>query len=242
MYNLSIQGDTINKRSKVIDSIILAKPHMIIYGISEGDFADSQDSKFDNRNHIFPNIQDIISKEINPEQYYEFLKIPPSPKDKTWNVIRQINKDDSSYLRFTPFPNSPFLKILKASTITVSELELKNLAANMNPFGTIKKPENNESLKNLKYIINEVQKENIKILFFIVPHHNYLTSAETKEYKESFDMIINEINSTGVMTYPRSTTYDEIDIWHDLSHIAVNNESLVFSKDISKIILKELDF
>ena len=33
---------------------------------------------------------------------------------KTWNVIRQINKDDSINQRFSPYPNSPFLKILDA--------------------------------------------------------------------------------------------------------------------------------
>jgi len=242
VYNLSIQGDSINKRIKVLDSIITAKPKMIIYGISEGDFAHSKNSEFNISNSILPDVQYIISTEINPTQYFEFLEIPSSPKDKTWNIIRQINKDKSVNTRFSPFPNAPFLKILKASTISVSELELKSLTTNIQPLGNINEPEKNETLKNLKQMIRNFQDNDIKISVFIVPHHDYLISTESEEYKKSFEVIIKELeNTTQINIYPRIESYSEKPIWHDLYHIAVNDETLIYSDDISKIILKELD-
>ena len=50
MYNLSIQGDSIKKRSQVINSIISAKPEIIIYGISENDFSNNKNTKSGRRN------------------------------------------------------------------------------------------------------------------------------------------------------------------------------------------------
>lgn len=242
-YNLSIQGDTIDKRSKVVDSIISAKPEIIIYGISEMDFAHIKNLEFENLNSILPDIQNIISTEIKPSQYFEFLGIPSSPKDKTWNIIRQINKDESINVRFNPFPNTPFLQILKSSTIIISELELKSLATNVYSFGKINEPEKNQALKNLKNIINKIKKNNIKIVLFLVPHHNYLIDKEPKEFKKSFELIKKElINTTDVNIYPRSSSYSKMLIWHDLVHVAVNNQALIYSEDISKIILKELEY
>ena len=55
------------------------------------------------------------------------------------------------------------------------------------------------------------------------------------------EMIKKElINSTDVNIYPRSS-YSKMLIWHDLFHVAVNNQALIYSEDISKIILEELE-
>ncbi len=242
VYNLSIQGDTIEKRSKVVDSIISSNPEMIIYGISERDFTNIKNFKFKTSNSILPDIQDIISTEIKLSDHLHFLKIPTSPKDKTWNVIRQINKDDSINDKIIPYPNSPFLKILKASTVIVSDLELRSIASNIQSQKTISEPEKNNPLKNLKDMINKIQNKKIKISLFIVPQHNYIESTQSDEFKKSFELIKEElINTSEVTIYPRSS-YSEMLIWHDLYHIAINNQALIFSQDISDIILKELDF
>lgn len=242
VYNLSIQGDSIQKRSEVIDSIISAEPEIIIYGISENDFLNNENIEFDNSNNIFPNIKNLISNEIDLTKYVEFLEIPASPKDKTWNVIRQINKDDSINQRFTPYPNSPFLKILDASTISISEMELRSLASNLSSSGKINEPENNKNFQILKEMINKIHEKNIKIILFMVPMHDYALTSQSKEFKKSFELIEEElVNSLKVDVNPRTVDYSNMPIWHDLFHIAVNNQSLIFSEDISKIILKELN-
>ena len=242
VYNLSIQGDSIQKRSEVIDSIISAEPEIIIYGISENDFLNNENIEFDNSNHIFPNIKNLISNEIDLTKYVKFLEIPASPKDKTWNVIRQINKDDSINQRFTPYPNSPFLKILDASTISISEMELRSLASNLSSSGKINEPENNKNFQILKEMINKIHEKNIKIILFMVPMHDYALTSQSKEFKKSFELIEEElVNSLKVDVNPRTVDYSNMPIWHDLFHIAVNNQSLIFSEDLSNIILKELN-
>jgi len=242
VYNLSIQGDSIEKRSKVVDFIISSKPEMIIYGISEGDFTNIKNLEFKTPNSILPDIQNIISTEIKLSDHFYFLKIPTSPKDKTWNVIRSINKDDSINDRISPYPNSPFLKILKASTVIVSDLELRSIASNIQSQEIINEPEKNKPLKNLKDMINKIQNNKIKISLFVVPQHEYIGSTQSDEFNKSFELIKEElIDTSGITIYPRSS-YSKMPIWHDLSHIAVNNQALIFSQDISDIILKELDF
>lgn len=243
IYNLSIQGDTLDKRNKVIDLVISANPEIIIYGISENDFLNNENIEFDNSNTIFPDIKNLISNKIELSKYIEFLEIPASPKDKTWNVIRQINKDDSINQRFSPYPNSPFLKILDASTISISEMELRSLASNISSTsGKINDPENNKNFQILKKMINKIHDKNIKIILFMVPIHDYALTLQSKEFKESFELIEEElVNSLKVDVNPRNVNYSDMPIWHDLFHIAVNNQSLIFSEDVANIILKELN-
>lgn len=242
VYNLSIQGDTLDKRSKIVDLIIFAKPKLIIYGISESDFADFKNSEFENAPFILPDIKNLVISQINPVKYFKFLEFPSSPKDKTWNVIRQINKGDSIHDKFTPYPNSPFLTILNASTISVSELELKSLASNIQSLGIIKEPSSNEKLNFFKDMINKIQKNDIKIVLFVVPLHDYVISKQSDDYRNAFDMIKSHmINSSNIPIYPRISSYSKMPIWHDLYHISVNDQSLVYSEDILKIILEELN-
>ena len=241
VYNLSIQGDSIEKRSQVIDSIISAKPEMIIYGISEDNFSNNENVEYDNSNPIFPDIKNLILNKIDFTKYIEFLEIPASPKDKTWNIIRQINKDNSINQRFIPYPNSPFLKILDASTISISEMELRSLASNIPSSGKINDLENNKKFQILKEMINKIKKNDIKIILFMVPIHDYALSIQSEEFKKSFELIREGLmNSSKIEINPRFSNYTNMPIWHDLLHIAVNNESLIYSKDIGNIILKEL--
>ena len=241
VYNLSIQGDNIEKRSQVIDHIISAKPEIIIYGISENDFSNNENVGFDNSDLIFPDIKNLILIKIDFTKYVKFLEIPASPKDKTWNIIRQINKENSINQRFAPYPNSPFLKILDASTISISEMELRSLASNILSSGKINEPENNKNFQILKEMINKIHEKNIKIILFMVPMHDYALTSQSKEFKKSFELIKKELtNSLKVDINPRFLNYSNMPIWHDLAHIAVNNQSLIFSEDITNIILKEL--
>ena len=189
-----------------------------------------------------PDIKNLILNKIEFIKYFELLEIPTSPKDKTWNIIRQINKDDSINQRFIPYPNSPFLKILDASRISISEMELRSLASNIPSSGKINDLENNKKFQMLKEMINKIKKNDIKIILFMVPIHDYALSIQSEEFKKSFGLIREGLmNSSKIEIKPRFSNYTNMPIWHDLLHIAVNNESLIYSEDIGNLILKEFD-
>ena len=121
-------------------------------------------------------------------------------------------------------------------------MELRSLASNISASGKIYDPENNKKFQILKEMINKIKKNNIKIILFMVPMHDYALSAQSKEFKKSFELIRDElINSSKIDINPRFSNYTSMPIWHDLVHIAVNDESLIYSEDIANVILKGLD-
>lgn len=245
VYNLAILGDHIKKRSEIIDKMISANPTIIIYGIAEEDFSEpvpvnvlsTKDMK------LLPDPHNIIKEWFSEAQQQIGYKIelPQSPKAVTWKIIRDINKKESDDIRFSPYPDAPFLKILRANTVTVSDLELKNLVSYIAPLGKIESPEKNESLSTFKQIIAKLQDNNIKTIIFVVPHHKYLLDTEQKEFKESFSPIIQNIRQTGITVYFRNDAYSDLHIWHDLTHVAVNEGSLVFSEEVAKMIVSEIE-
>ena len=122
-------------------------------------------------------------------------------------------------------------------------MELRSLASNISSTsGKINDPENNKNFQILKKMINKIHDKNIKIILFMVPIHDYALTLQSKEFKESFELIEEElVNSIKADVNPRDVNYSDMPIWHDLFHIAVNNQSLIFSEDVANIILKELN-
>jgi hypothetical protein len=235
-----MQGDSIDKRINVINYIISTKPEMIFYGIAESDFTQI-DSEFKVSNSVLPDLKEIISTEINPSQYFEFLKIPTSPKDKTWNLIRQVNKDEYIHKKYSPYPDAPFLTVLKSSTQIISDRQIQSQISNIQELRILHEPEKNQTFKNLKQIILKIQENDIKISLFLIPYHDYLLNSQSTEYKKTFENIKEELKKTGVKIYSRETKYSKMPIWHDPSHLTMNDKNLIHSDDFSKIILKELD-
>ena len=241
VYNLSIQGDNINKRSSVIDQIIESEPKMIVYGIHENEFVEEINSKYHSSKEFLPSVKEFFESQIIKLELSKITKIPDSPKDKTWNIIRQINKENSDYERIVPYVNTPFLSILKASTIIVSDLELKSLASSDLIYSKINTAEDNKTFKNLKIIIKKFQENKIPIIFFVVPEHKYSLDRVPSEQKEILDKLFEQIKKeTNVKIYSREEALSDLPIWHDLFHIAVNENSSIYSENISKIILQEL--
>jgi hypothetical protein len=243
IYNLSIFGDGIQKRAQTVDMIIDAKPEVVVYGIAEDDFSDpvltstmsaKPTSVLPDTQKLFDDGFDAIEKQLN-------LNFPDSPKTITWINLRQILGTQSSAEKYSPYPNTPFMKIFAANTVVVSDLELKNLINYLGPFGQIESPQDNAYLKSLKQTLAKLQENNIKIVLFVVPHHDYLLSKAPPEYKEKFELILDDIEDSGYFVYERNHDYSDLSMWHDLTHISVNKNSAIFSDDVSKMIKDVLE-
>lgn len=239
IYNLSIFGDDIQKRAKIIDMIISAKPEVVVYGISEGDFSDTiQVNTISTKPiSILPDLHEFFHVGFDTIENYLGLNFPNSPKAITWVNIRQVLGTRGDLEKYNPYPNSPFMKISSSSTVTISDLELKNQVSYLGSFEQIKSPQNNTHLKSLKHVLDKLKENNIKIVLFVVPHHNYLLSKTADEYEETFNLILNDIEENyELKIYKRNLDYSDLSIWHDLSHVAVNKKSQPFSDDVSKMI------
>ncbi|GBL40930.1 hypothetical protein EMGBD3_02980 [Nitrosarchaeum sp.] len=239
IYNLSIFGDGIKKRATTIDMIISAKPEVVVYGITEDDFSDPipVNTLSAKPTSILPDPHEFFHVGFDMIENHLKLNFPDSPKAVTWVNLRQIMGTGADHEKYSPYPGSPFMKISSANTVTISDLELKNQVAYLGPFGQIKPPQNNPYLKSLKQVLDKLKENNIKVVLFVVPHHNYLLSKAPPEYEETFDFILKDIEEKYELNvYKRNLGYSDLPIWHDLSHVAVNKKSQPFSDDVAKMI------
>jgi len=239
VYNLAIFGDSIQKRSKIIDSIIAAKPEVVVYGIAEDDFADPvpANTVYTKPISILPDPHEFFDQGIRLLEERMNLDYPDSPKTVTWLTIRQLVGTRTDLEKFSPYPDSPFMKITKANTITISDLELKNLVNYAGEFGQIKKPEDNQHLKTLKKMLLKLEENDIRVVLFVVPHHSYLLEKSPPEYENNFRLVIDDLQQQGFSTYERDNNYSRLKIWHDLTHVAVNPDAQIFSDDVAQMIL-----
>ena len=241
MYNLAIMGDHIKKRASVTNDLVLARPNLVLYGISEDDFEvpaliNTIQTK---PNYVLFDPQDLFDKGIRSFEKALSIDFPESPKSITWQLLRIMSKTNIEPTKFSPYVNTPFLKITKADTIIVSDLELKNLVNYITPFGKISNPEENEYLAELKSMIKTLHDNNIKVIFFIVPRHSYYLEKESDSYKNAFESILSELKIDADNIHPRND-YSNLPILHDLTHVSINKDASIFSEDIAKIILIEI--
>jgi len=57
----------------------------------------------------------------------------------------------------------------------------------------------------------------------------------------SFNLILDELHKIpNLKTYDLFYKYSDLNIWNDPVHVAINDESTIYSEDVAKMILKEI--
>lgn len=249
VYNLGIQTDQPRKRLETLDMIIKAKPEIIVYGIAERDFGKLENepiqvqpfSEHSDLNYIIltylePKI--LFTKIYNTIIDVE-IKFLESPKLDLYNFAYHGLENDSNITadyRFIVERNTPFYDFKQLRNIldssTLEKIGEKTRFVYIDPINR------DENLSALKIMIKKFQDNNIKVIIFVTPQQKYI--LEKKYDSESFYVILNEISKTGLIVYSLWDKYAEMDIWGGLIHVAVNKDALVYSDDITKIIVKEI--
>jgi hypothetical protein len=79
------------------------------------------------------------------------------------------------------------------------------------------------------------------MIIFHPPFHKYYLDLISDESKENFKIIMNKISDKyDIRIYDLHEKYVDLNIWSDLVHVAYNPDSMIFTDDISKIILEEI--
>ena len=248
VYNLAMYHDTPSKRLEQIDDIINLKPKIIFYGIAIADFLGpckySNDCNFvEKKEQKLPDPRDFlenlgISKKIGIEQM--------NPKFTTLKFIREGFTGNSLFSeqgrRLDLGKTTPFFVIDDTYTRITSDSTLKNSikesSSNMINELTIR---NSEETKYLKEIIKKLQENNIKVVLFKTPHHKYYIENVPESTLRDYDTVLNEISKElNVDVYDYFDRYADMPIWVDLEHVSYNDESSIYTDDVTKMILLEI--
>ena len=229
IFNLSYQGDTPQKRIKTLEQIISSKPNMVVIGISYRDFDDKNiKNEFDIKKY---SIGTILSDSIENNFF-------SNPKLTTLTAIRDLNSKQNfdNYKINTPF----FSYIPNQKIATIKELNDEAVVSNPSKI-FLSDIQTNDQLKYLKKMINEFQKNNINVVIFSTPLNTIYLNDIPEIQKESFKQILDEIHKNNVTIYGLTEMYSDIPIWLNTSHVAYNKNSTIYSEDIAKIILNEIE-
>lgn len=238
VYNLAINSDSPKTRFNSIQDIISLNPKIIFYGISYRDFESTTilDSK-----SILPDIKLIVENSI-PE---ELETINPQL------ITRRTIRDLLNYYGIVSTqaydihpPNTPFFSLGSLQTLILDkdDLQRKTLTVLPSPEDLYIKPSNNQQVQFFKKIIQELQANQIKVVIFTTPIHEIYLAEMPPESKIAFNQILNEIsNGFDIEIYDFIEKYSDLDVWNNLDHIAYNENSMVFTYDVTEMIVLEID-
>lgn len=239
IYNLAYQGDMPERRIKSSDKILELKPTLVLYGISYRDFPSS----------VNPPLFD-------PKQYFHDLFIGDqddfginNPKLTTLEFIRDISKktelvDSSNELTFQ---NTPFFTYDTTTQLRIAsnkELELQKGTSEATKIHLEKPfpPSANRQTTLLIKMINNLKMNGINVVLFTTPLHKIYLDELPNSEKQTFDEILERIKKgTNVKIYDLTDKYSDLPIWTNISHVAYNKNATIYSEDVAKIILGEIE-
>ena len=210
----------------------------MIYGVSYREFS-SINPETDNIENILPD-----PKQLKNEIFSGININEMNPKLLTLKILTSIfpTLEENE----VKIPNTPFISFNEADTKIRDDTKL--LKTLDDPAVTpqiyhIDPSTNNPEVNSFKKIIQEFEKNEIKLVIFASPLHriylDYISDSEEENFKKIIEDAQNELYFP---YYDFSYKYADLPIWTDLTHVAVDNEkSLTYTDDILKIIFEEIN-
>jgi len=245
VYNVAYNGDTPNKRLLNIDKLISLKPKMVVYGISYDTFGLSYEEKIENneKDLFLPDPKDVFDELINSNNQ----KFGPfNPKITSIKFIREF----FSFTGLFPptsankiyLPNAPFSYFAEYQrVIHTDDVNLERYTTIEDIKGVKIPLENNERVKNFKTIIKKLHDNDIEIVLLIAPlHETYLSHVPKSEYTELYKIIDDVKNEFNLQVYDIQNKYANLPIWMDVTHVAYDKKSMIYSEELAKEIISKI--
>lgn len=239
VYNLADTADKPKSRLNSLNQIISIKPDIVVYGLGYRDFSENEKIIKEN---ILPDPKSIFERIFSLELYGINTEFIENPKLSTLKILQgffgiKTLVSDTIFEDNTPF--YPYHEI--KTDIIVKQAEIKENDFHEEKF-IIKLPSQNTQLEALNKIISEFEKNNINTIILITPHSEFYLNSLSIENKERFDLIINELaKEHDVKILNLIDSYKNMEIWRSTNHISHNPEALIYSEDIGKMILMEIE-
>ncbi len=245
VYNLAYPAETPRKRLLYLDSVIAAKPDLIVYGVGYRDFIQEpiqSDSillgiTLPNPNKDFKYGVRSIGYFLN----YDFDNFR-SPQLIFRYLVRDIfDSNDKQDTASVYTKTKPFYPYDKTETIILNDTQLQKTEGSY-IFDKTFLPfyDHNPDAYALSQILEKLKKNDIKVIIFSTPHVKFYSDNMPPDPKNAFDNILKRF-SEHVSVYLLRDKYIDLPVWSDAQHIAINTKSLIYSSDIAEIILNEVE-
>jgi len=236
VFNLARGGDSPKERLRILDNILEIEPKIIVYGLGFRDFQSItrvEESAISKPETFLPDPQQyfestIIYLEKSTNQDFDFLQ---SAQLTTLRAVREILSDEQ---KITDAPIQKNSKIM-----TIDELENPRWISQAN--SKIQPLHMNKQFLALEEFVKILEKEKIGLIIFTTPHASIYLDKIPEQNKKFFQDILKNISKKyDIPVYYLHDKYPQLDIWSDPTHIAFNTDSLIYSHDVSELILEEL--
>jgi hypothetical protein len=167
IYNISYNGNKPSTQIYQLSEIIATKPELVIYGLSYREFSAINPKTYD---LYLPDPKQLKNEIFSGTNINEM-----NPKFFTLNILRSIFPTFTEYE--IKIPNTPFISFDKGTTKILDGTQLLKALNDPKdpPIYHIDPSTNNSEVNYLKKIIQEFEKNEIKLVIFAPPlHRNYL--------------------------------------------------------------------
>lgn len=227
VYNLSYNQDNPTKRILLLDDMINLEPSFVFYGISYADLHIPKSFEKDDPLPNFKQFFDFFEKD-------EFDPDPINPKLITLSALRNVFQNSNL------FPNSeifyqdytPFMTFHSYHTLIESELH----------FSSPVQPLSTSHMENFQKIIQKFHENDIEVIIFTTPHHRtYLENIPASHQELLTSLISNTTNNFSISSHDFTNRYQDLEIWRNPTHVALNTESLIYSDHVASMIISEIE-
>tara|TARA_Y100001936_G_scaffold110729_1_gene108899 strand:+ start:606 stop:1574 length:969 start_codon:yes stop_codon:yes gene_type:complete len=242
-FNLAYNADTPKQRYNSINETLSLNPELILYAIT---YYDLNGYSWEIQKE---NIQPLPEIDLNPSNLIFDENDPFSsinPKETTLNFIRDSFSGSELFPskrdRFE-LENSPFSHFDDYQTKIANDKNLKEITSQFVKNRVNQDPSlTSEQLSYLNDIINLIQKQDIPFVLIILPQQEYFLNLVPEKdeilFQNSLTALKDEFN---IKIIDMSRNYENLNIWQDHNHVAFNTKSKIFSEDVYKIIIDELN-
>lgn len=244
VYDLAIGGKTPDYWKDHLEDIIISKPEIVVIGIDPEDFISKiSPSEIDSFwflsvNSLLSNSNKLIGEKLQSLNVFKFdLNNFNNPKLSSLKIIQFLETGiiDNN---FKKIPTQPFFSGGDKLYRIIDSDELRKRGI-QNPTNII---ENSKQEKALIEIIQNLKENDINIILVITPRPQaFIENWELDEKKAWHDLLIRLERQTDVKIYNLQNQFSELNIFADIYHITRLPEGNVYSEEIAKIILLELN-
>jgi len=235
-YNLAYNGDSPKKRIQTLPEIIDLNPKLIVYGISYRDFViPNHDSEY-----LLPDPKKSFYELLDYYSYGEEI----NPQFFTLSLIREnfVNMGIFPKQQNTKIPDTPFYDYSDDLMKILSSDDKNNIENTSNTnrfyFGDL---QTNSQIYAFEQILDRLNENNIKVIIFLTPLHQSSLNQISDIEEDGLQFVMKRISEHNIPILDLRKEYVDLNIFADWDHVALNDDSIIYSDDISKFIITELE-